>query len=269
MLTFLEEKDDYGLVFNINFADSFSRENIKQQIEAVLKKTARYDISFSQSVEFLKNQLEDVLSAKKSLEIVQSRYENVQSSLDFITKSRMETVENTKGVVMIDLSRGLHDGMVYSVGLKGLTFGTELLSETSTVSSFGSVPDAPIHDTMCPMLPKPDLVVTVTIPYKPISGDVFLYMPVNQDLIWKAGAPNALGKLYSIGHINIPILILIKKNGVTLGNITCPPNGYDFIYDIPEDIILQYGDILELVMSDTGTIDPLIQGFGLTFYLSE
>ena len=129
MKEFLEQKEDYNIITDITFGTNFSLKNIKAQIEGILFKTDTLGADFKRSIEFLEDQLEKILVANKSLEIIESRFQNIKASMDFILKSRYEIAENTKGVSVIDLTKGNFDGLNYNIGLKGLTFERDIGSE--------------------------------------------------------------------------------------------------------------------------------------------
>lgn len=126
MKEYLETRQDYNLINVIDFGNIFDIANIKEQIKGIRFKADNLKLSFDRSVSFLESNLSDVLSANKALEIIESRFDNVRTSLNFILKSRLEIAENTKDISLVDLDRGLFKNLIYSIDMSGITFDKDI-----------------------------------------------------------------------------------------------------------------------------------------------
>ncbi len=137
MKEYLEQRQDYVLLNTLTFGDMFSTENIKEQIQGIRFKKTSVTNNFNTSILFLETQLDNVLAASKSLDIIEARFDAVQSSMNFILKSRLEVAEGTKGISIVDLDKGTFKDLVYDIDLKGITFSKEIGSNSNARGAIG------------------------------------------------------------------------------------------------------------------------------------
>jgi hypothetical protein len=123
--TYLQTRQDNYLTNTINFGDLASLNNIKEQVSGVLVALNTLESDFVESVQFLSEQLDAVLGASASLDVIEGRLMNIKEAINFIMKTRFEIAESTKGVSLVDLSKGEFSGLFYNLALQGITFGKQ------------------------------------------------------------------------------------------------------------------------------------------------
>jgi archaellum component FlaC len=121
--TFLNNKQDYQLIDEITFGDFADLKNIKEQTGGILFKLENIENNFQRTLDFLTSSVSSVLYTSSSLDMVEARIINIKEAINFILKTRFEIAENSKGVSIVDLSKGDFSDLFFNVSLKGITFG--------------------------------------------------------------------------------------------------------------------------------------------------
>lgn len=122
MKDFLEKRQDFYLINKIAFGEISNLNNVRDQLKGLLFKIEGLEGAFKASIDFLQSNLDSVTDANKSLDIIESRLQNIKDSIDFILKSRFEISENSKSISIVELSKGNFNGLMFNIDLKGITF---------------------------------------------------------------------------------------------------------------------------------------------------
>lgn len=120
--TYLQNRQDNFLTNTITFGDLASLNNIKEQVSGILLTLNTLEGDFVESIQFLSDQLDAVLGASTSLDVIEGRLLNIKQAINFIIKTRFEVAQETKGVSLVDLSKGEFTDLFYNLALQGITF---------------------------------------------------------------------------------------------------------------------------------------------------